>query len=76
MSTEQEFETQLSRLRKLRDNVGKNIKDHKEKIAINEAILATTKDKLKNSKNSYYELQEQISELWQEHDTNMIGYRD
>ena len=76
MSTEQEFEKELSRLRKLRDNAGKNIKDHKEKIAINEAILATTKDILKNSKNSYYELQEQISELWQEHDTNMIGYRD
>ncbi len=69
-TTEQElaFEKELSRLRKLRDNAGKNIKEHREKVAFHKARLATEEWDLENSRKAYFELQERLSELWKEHD--------
>ena len=69
-TTEQElaFEKELSRLRKLRDNAGKSIKEHKEKVAFHKARLATEERSLLFAKYAEERLARELRNLWKEHE--------
>jgi|SaaInlV_165m_DNA_2_1040747.scaffolds.fasta_scaffold86710_3 hypothetical protein len=65
--TEEElaFEKELSRLRKLRDNAGKSIKDHKEKVAMHKAIMETETKSMLFAKYAEERLAREIRELYE-----------